>query len=194
MRHLVCDKLKRSRARAWMHTFSQMIPEATADKLNPYFSQDIIDSFIVDDYIDEEEDDDTNSTTSSCSISSAFSTMTSLKRASSCPALKKKNMTTCSYRGGRCLKPCALKANGTKHSLCELHRKRQNDNQKKSDARRRQEITHRRRTRRLGYDRNVLEPFKYASTPDVLASLRQEEPQVLEFLRSANFGESYREI
>lgn len=54
----------------------------------------------------------------------------------------------CAYKTNRCTLPCALKKDGQLHSLCELHRLKQNDAQKKSDLKRRKIITERRRRQR----------------------------------------------
>ncbi|OQR96266.1 hypothetical protein ACHHYP_20823 [Achlya hypogyna] len=39
----------------------------------------------------------------------------------------------CSYKSRKCSNPRALKRNGQMHTLCEFHRSRQNEHQRKSD-------------------------------------------------------------
>ncbi|DBA04523.1 TPA: hypothetical protein N0F65_011071 [Lagenidium giganteum] len=45
----------------------------------------------------------------------------------------------CGYRTGKCENPQALKRNGTLHKLCEYHRGKANENQKKLDRKKRQQ-------------------------------------------------------
>ncbi|OQS06842.1 hypothetical protein THRCLA_20277 [Thraustotheca clavata] len=40
---------------------------------------------------------------------------------------------TCSYKSRKCSHPRAVKRNGKMHTLCEFHRARQNEHQRKSD-------------------------------------------------------------
>ncbi|KAG9416564.1 hypothetical protein AC1031_000963 [Aphanomyces cochlioides] len=43
----------------------------------------------------------------------------------------------CTYKSRRCSNPRALKRNGSQHTLCEFHRARQNEIQRKSDRKHR---------------------------------------------------------
>ncbi|ETW04392.1 hypothetical protein H310_04675 [Aphanomyces invadans] len=47
-------------------------------------------------------------------------------------------VSRCRYKFGKCLNPRTFKINGTLHSLCTMHRQRQNAHQLKSDRKRRQ--------------------------------------------------------
>ena len=47
------------------------------------------------------------------------------------------NLGSCLYKTGKCRNKRAVKANGQLHNLCELHRIRQNRNQRRLDAKNR---------------------------------------------------------
>ncbi|KDO26407.1 hypothetical protein SPRG_08210 [Saprolegnia parasitica CBS 223.65] len=66
----------------------------------------------------------------------------------------------CTYKFGKCLNPRTRKINGTLHSLCSMHRMRQNAHQLKSDRKRREK----QRTTDSGASSSSSEPMSSTST------------------------------
>ena len=55
----------------------------------------------------------------------------------------------CKYRYKECINPCTFRKGTSEfHSLCEYHRTKQNESQKRSDARRKDQISARRKAKR----------------------------------------------
>ncbi|RQM27436.1 hypothetical protein B5M09_006519 [Aphanomyces astaci] len=95
----------------------------------------------------------------------------------------------CRYKFGKCLNPRTFKINGTLHSLCTMHRQRQNAHQLKSDRKRRQ---------RKSLQRDRSSPVFTSTTPTAVPSITDSNvspaPSIPfledDFMRASAIGEA----